>query len=75
MTHTATRTSIFYQIRDTTHVSLSIFRQKNEYAKFTHNLGFRGTVTLTYEGKTVALIRRYFENRPASEMGDQFHFC
>ena len=64
VTHTATRTSIFYQIRDTKHVSLSIFRQKNEYTKFTQNLGFRGTVTLTYEGKTVALIRRCTETVP-----------
>ena len=49
--HTATRTSIFYQIRDTKHVSLSIFRQKNEYTTFTQSFGSRGAVTLTYEGK------------------------
>ena len=70
MIHTATRTSIFYQIRDTKHVSLSIFRQKNEYTTFTQNLGFRCAVTLTYEGKIVALIRRFIENRPASEICD-----
>ena len=43
-----------YQIRDTKHVSLSIFRQMNEYTMFTQNLGFRGAVTLAYEGKIVA---------------------
>ena len=67
----ATRTSIFYQIWDTKHISLNIFGQKNEYTTFTQNLDLRGAVTLTCEGKIVALIRRYLENRPASEICDR----
>ena len=68
MTETTTRTFIFYQIWGTKHVSVNTFRQENEYTTFTQNLDLRGAVTLTCEGKIVALIRRYLENRPASEM-------
>ena len=38
---------------------------------FTQNFDFRGAVILTCEGKIIALIRRYLENRPASEICDQ----
>ena len=71
VTHTAARTSIFYRSRDIKHVSLDIFRQKNEYATSIQNVDFRDAVILTCEGKIVALIRGYLENRPAGEICDQ----
>lgn len=71
VTCTATRTSTFYQTWDTKHISLDIFRQKNDYAMFTLNFYFRGAVILTCEGKIVSLIRRYLEHRPASEICHQ----
>ena len=42
---------------------------------FTQNFDFRGAVILTCEGKIVALIPRYLENRPASEICDQLQLC
>ena len=51
VTHTAARTSIFYQTRDKKHISFDIFRQKNEYATSTQNLDLRDAVILTCEGK------------------------
>ena len=71
MTHTAARTSIFYRSRDIKHVSLDIFRQKNEYATSIQNVDFRDAVIFTCEGKIVALIRGYLKNRPAGEICDQ----
>ena len=81
-THTAVRTSIFYRTRDIKHISLDMFRQKNECATSTQDFDFRDAVILTCEGKIVALIRGNLENCPVGEICDQtagdfdiWHLC
>ena len=68
MIHTAVRSSIFYQTRDTKHISFDIFRQKNKYSTSTQHLDFRDAVILTWEGKLVAFIHGYLENRSVGEI-------